>query len=162
MTFKSTFTSPFTSRLISTFTSRFTSTFLSRRTWRRLERGALRGHDRDLQRHLRELAERRPAVLSADGSWMSGVMSLQLSGHRLMLGGVHPSMAWDVRALSLSPDPIKLTRAGRYGPFWWIALASEEAAERERVVLATHLQLRHDPGPSQETEVHLPVLSGAS
>jgi hypothetical protein len=149
-----------------TFTSTFrltsTSSFLSRRVWRRLERSALRGHDRDLLGHLRELAARRPAVFDTDGSWMSGVMALQLSGHRLVLGGVHPSTAWDVFALALSPAPLELTQAGRYGPFWWIGLTGTGEGREEKVVLATHLHLRHDPGRSQQAEVHLPVLSGAS
>jgi hypothetical protein len=131
---------------------------MGRWTWRRLERDAVRGHTRDLQHHLRELADRRPAVLDTDASWVTGIMSLQLSGHRLVLGGVAASTAWDVLAMTLSPTRLELTKAGRYGPFWWIAIGGEA----ERVVLATHLQLRHDPGREREAERNLPVLSGAS
>lgn len=135
----------------------YNPTLLSRRVWRRLERRALRGHDRDLQRHLRDLAGHRPAVLDTDASWMSGVVSLQLSGHRLVLGGVAASTAWDVLAMTLSPTSLRLTKAGRYGPFWWIAVKAAE----ERVILATHLQLHHDRGLAQQTKRDLPILSDA-
>ena len=131
---------------------------LSRRAWRRLERHALRNHDRALRHHLGELARRRPVVHHADASWISGTVALHLSGHRLLLGGVAPSTVWDVLALTISPAPIELTRAGRYGPYWWIAVGGDE----EQVILARHLQLIHDPGRSDRSELDLPVLSGAS
>lgn len=130
---------------------------LGRRAWRRLERRAVRGHERDLQRHVRELADSRPAVLHADAWSTSGVVSLQLSGHRLLLGGVSPSRAWDLLAMTIS-TPLELTKAGRYGPFWWIAVGGEE----EQVVVGTHLRLHHDPGRPHKTQLGLPVLSGAS
>ncbi|HMC39978.1 MAG TPA: hypothetical protein VKI19_09975 [Acidimicrobiales bacterium] len=136
----------------------FTSIFMSRRAWRRLERRGLRAHQRDVHEHLHELAGMQPAVVHGDASWTSGVVSLQMSGHQLVLAGVRPGTAWDVVAMTMSSTPPALTGAGRYGPFWWVVLRGEE----EHVVLATHLQLRHDPGRAQEAEVHHPVLSGAT
>lgn len=134
-----------------------TSTLLSRRVWRRLERNALRGHDRDLQRHLRELARARPSVLDTEASSTTGVVSLQLSGHRLVLGGVKPSTARDIMAMAHSPAPLELRDSGRYGPFWWIAMAGGA----DHMILATHVRLIHDRGRSRRTELDLPVLSGA-
>jgi hypothetical protein len=134
-----------------------TTTLLNRRTWRRLERSALRGHDRDLHSHLSELTETGPTVLNTDTSWTGGVVALQLPRHRLVLGGVTASMAWDILAMSFSAAPLTLRKSGRYGRYWWIEIAGEET----RVVLATHLQLHHDPGRAQEIEMDLPVLSGA-
>ena len=130
---------------------------LGRRTWRRLERRAVRGHDRYLLRRLRELSASKPSVLDATGSWMPGALSLQLSGHRLLMGGVAPSAVWSVLARAHSPTPVRLLRGGRYGKLWWIAVGGDE----EQVVLARHLQLLDDPGRPERGLLDLPVLSGA-
>lgn len=135
-----------------------TSTPLSRWAWRRLERRALKGHDRELHEHLREVTETHPTVARAEVSWISGVVSLQLSGHRLLLAGVTPTTAWDTLALSMSAAPVVLRRSGRYGSSWWVSLSGD----REQVVLARHIQLVHDPGRTRPARMDLPALSGAS
>ena len=112
----------------------------------------------NLQQHLQELAAARPVIVSGDAAWMSRVVSLQLPGHQLSLGGVAPLTAWDVLALTYCPTPPVLTRAGRYGKFWWV----EIQGEWKQVVLATHVRLSHDRGRSPEPEAQHPVLTGAS
>ena len=133
-------------------------TFLGKRVWHRLEKSAVRSHERDLLRRLRALTAERPVVLDATGSWAPGALSLQLSGRRLLLGGVDPSAAWAVLAMAYSPPALQVVKGGRYGKLWWVAVATRH---EEQVVLATHFQLLRDPGRPQESELDLPVLSGA-
>lgn len=133
------------------------ASFLGKRAWQRLERAALRGHDRDLLRTVRDLSVARPEVLDATGSWMPGALSLQLSGRRVLLGGVVPSPAWSALAMAWSPVPLRLVKAGRYGKLWWIALSGQG----EQLVLATHLRVVNDPGRPERSKLGLPVLSGA-
>ncbi len=130
---------------------------LGERTWRRIERAAVRGYERDLLRTVRDLSAARPAVLDATGSWMPGALSLQLSGRRVLLGGVAPSAAWSVLAMAWSSVPLRLVNAGRYGKLWWIALGGQE----QQVILATHLRVVNDPGRPGRSKRGLPVLSGA-
>jgi hypothetical protein len=111
----------------------------------------------DLQAHLQELAAARPVVISGDAAWMSGVVSLQLSGHQLALGGVAPLVAWDILAQTFSATSPVLTAAGRYGKLWWVEIQGES----RQVVLARHLRLHHDRGRPEESEVEHPILSGA-
>lgn len=133
------------------------ASILGKRAWRRLERAAVRGHERDLLRTVRDLSAARPAVLGATGSWMPGALSLQVSGRRVLLGGVAPSAAWSVLAMAWSPVPLRLFNAGRYGKLWWIALGGQG----EQLVLATHLRVVNDPGRPARSKLGLPVLSGA-
>lgn len=132
------------------------ASMLGRRSWRRMERRARRAHERDLQRHLADVARSRPTVLGGNVSSTHGVVSLRLSGHRLILGGVAPAPARELQTLARSPAPLELVGAGRYGPFWWISVAGTG----ERVILSTHLHLDHDRGPAHERRADLPVLSG--
>lgn len=60
--------------------------------------------------------------------------------------------------MARTPAPLRLRVSGRYGPFWWVAIEGSS----ERVVLATHLRLIHDPRRSQQAKLDLLVLSGAS
>lgn len=150
------------------------SSCLSRRDWRRLEREALEGHRSDLLLELNRLAQQRAVVLGAAGSLASGVISLELAGHRpegalddtlgtlsgwrLSIGGIAPSVARAIIERARSGGRVEVRATGRYKRFWWIDLGGD----REQMILASHVRLSHDPGRPHHSASDHPVLSGAT
>lgn len=122
------------------------------RVWRRIERRAVHGHDRQLRAALRQAVAARAPVLAAramaarpGAPTVLGSAELTLPGTLLHLVGITPLAQLDITETAGSA---RLAGAGRYGPFWWIQLAS--AGRPDVVVLARQVRLtgpgRH-PGP---------------
>ena len=151
--------------------------FLSPRVWRRLERRAVRDHERYLEQHLIELAEKRTTVMGPVASPAGNVIQLQVSDHLLVLGGVSAGTVARVLGRVASGQPLHLVRSGRYGPHWWIAIGSAVGsgsvgsvgsavegtavegavgAAVEEVVLGRRLQIIHDRGPHLPSEITSP------
>ena len=112
-----------------------------------------------MHRHLAEVAGAGPSIVGTEGLWLSGMLSLQLPGHRLVLGGVAPGVVWDLLAMAnrWPPGALVLAGSGRYGPFGWVTIEGDF----RQVVLARHVRLYHDRGGGHEGRVDVPVLSGA-
>lgn len=113
------------------------------RFWRRLERRAVAAHDRQLLWALRHAAADRVPVLAARGAAAGagaptalGVLELALPAVRLQLVGV---TLVGQRAVTGIAESAWLSGAGRYGPFWWVALASGHS--HDVVVLARQVRL---------------------
>src|SRR5438067_12408313 len=121
----------------------------SARFWRRRERRAVAAHDRQLLRALRHAAADRVPVLAARAAAAGpgaptalGVLELALPAGRLQLVGGTPA---GHRAVTGIAEAAWLSDAGRYGPFWWVALASGRS--HDVVVLARQVRLiRADGG----------------
>jgi hypothetical protein len=113
------------------------------RFWRRLERSAVAAHDRQLLRALRHAAADRVPVLAARAAAAGpgaptalGVLELALPAVRLQLVGV---ALVGQRAVTGIAGSAWLSDAGRYGPLWWVALASGH--RHDVVVLARQVRL---------------------
>ena len=120
------------------------SEFISSRAWRRIERRALRGHDSDLQQHLTEIVTTASTVVDVDTTSTPGSVLVRLTGHRLAIGPVRGWAAESVVQLTRSAAEVCVTRAGRYGRMWWVAMTS--ATGEEVVLLGGRLQITHDRG----------------
>ncbi len=125
------------------------------RFWRRRERRAAAAHDRQLLEALRHAAAGRVPVLAVraaaarpDAPTMLGVVELDLSGACLQLVAVTPAAQ---RAVTEIAGPAWMAGAGRYGPFWWVALASRHS---HVVVLAGQVRLIR---PGDENGFAIPV-----
>ena len=129
--------------------------FLSARAWRRLERRALRGHDRDLQTHLIELAQTEPDVVEVDASSAPGAVLIRFASHRLVLVGVSIATAAAAAGLTQSGFEVRLAKGGRYGSHWWVALSS--ATGEQVTILGARLRLTHDRGPRRHSDTAQPV-----
>jgi hypothetical protein len=113
------------------------------RVWRRIERRAVAGHDRQLLAALRLAVAARVPVLAAraiparpGGPTVLGTAELTLPGRLLHLTGVTPLAQLDATQIA---GPARLAGAGRYGPYWWVQLASDDRPDV--VVLARRVRL---------------------
>jgi hypothetical protein len=100
-----------------------------RRRWRRLDAGARAELDGQQLRRLRRLAEERVTVDSVHGLEASvagvAVVELGISGWRLV--GRVTAWAGSLLETAVATGSVRLTAAGRYGPYWTLSFAGEEA-----------------------------------
>lgn len=137
------------------------------RFWRRRERRAVAAHDRQLLGALRHAAAGRVPVLAAravaarpDAPTALGVVELALPGARLQLVAVTPVTQ---RAVTEIAGPAWMAGAGRYGPFWWVGLASGHShvvvlADQVRLIRPgedLHAPVTDDPGRQSRAWLHL-------
>jgi hypothetical protein len=120
-------------------------TWTTRSWWRRLERRARIAFERDLLAALREVAETRSPVVAIDirRDTTLGFVRLTLPGRTLMLAGLEPNAVRPLRGRLLEDMPLWLTRAGRYGRLWWVALTDGDS---ETVIGGLHVRLTNGGG----------------
>jgi hypothetical protein len=113
------------------------------RFWRRRERRAVADHERQLLAELRRAVAGRVPVLAVRATAARpgaptalGLLELALPAVRVRLTGVSQL---GQRAVAGITGQAWLAGAGRYGPFWWVALASGH--DDDVVVLAGQVRL---------------------
>jgi len=130
--------------------------------WRRIAHRVSAEHERATFDLLRQLSTGRVPVLGIHDQQLRpgaaidavGLVRLALPGWRLLLAGVAAAPRTAL-ADAARRAPLRLYDAGRYGPLWWIEIASEGPAGDRGVgivlvMLSTHLLLtpsRGGPGP---------------
>jgi hypothetical protein len=120
----------------------------ARWSWRRAERRAVAGHERWLAVELRRQTATRVPVLwvteseaSQAADMTTGIVRMRRPGWQLLIAGVASGPRADLEHAARQGQ-LRLSAAGRYGKFWWIEIATDNAARAEKVVLlGTHLQL---------------------
>jgi hypothetical protein len=120
----------------------------ARWTWRRAERRAVVAHERWLAAKLRRLTAARVPVFwvtespaSRVADMTAGIVRMRRPGWQLLLAGVASGPRADLEHAARQ-GPLRIDAAGRYGKFWWIEIAADNAARGEKLVLlGSHLQL---------------------
>jgi hypothetical protein len=113
-----------------------------RRVWRRTESAIVSGHQHEMAASLRRLIGMPVQDLR---TWPAGSVSLTLPDWIVGLAevGTRPGDA----LISLARRPCHLARTGRYGPFWWLEVASDaDPAGSRAVVLGTRVRLHRRTG----------------
>jgi hypothetical protein len=113
-----------------------------RRAWRRREQTILATHRANLAAALPALVG-APVLAVATGA--AGTVTVTVPGWQVGLAGVSPGAA---RAFTRAAgDSSLLTGAGRYGRFWWLAVAvSSHPGAPRAVILGAWLQLHPADG----------------
>jgi hypothetical protein len=115
-----------------------------RRAWRRTERAVLYDHLAELAASLCALID-LPVQDVTTGP--AGSLSLTLPGWTVGLAEIATGPRDAL--VSLARRPCHLTRAGRYGPFWWVEVAGDaEPAKARTMVLGSRVQLDRRAGGS--------------
>ena len=120
----------------------------ARWSWRRAERRAVAEHERWLAAELRRLTATRVPVfwvtereVNQVADMTTGIVRMRRPGWQLLIAGVASGPRADLEH-AVRQGPLRLAAAGRYGKFWWIEIAADNAAPGEKVVLlGSHLQL---------------------
>jgi hypothetical protein len=89
------------------------------RTWRRRERAIVDSHHADLAAALGGLVGVPVLAVSAGAA---GTVTLAVPGWRVGVAGVSPSAR--ATLTSRARQACHITGAGRYGRFWWLAVAA--------------------------------------
>jgi hypothetical protein len=131
------------------------------RQWRRLERRAVAGYERDLLAAIDELCARHCAVTGIEAEPAAGrTAKIELDDRRLALGPLTPvGLALLLRARR-DGGILRLSAAGRYGPYWWLRLST---AAQPVTVLTRTLRLSSNGGgaPATFAPVGLSLSRGA-
>jgi hypothetical protein len=116
--------------------------------WRRAERRAVAEHERWVAAKLQRLTAARVPVFwetesaaSQVADTTAGIVRMRRPGWQLLMAGVASGPRADLEHAARQ-GRLRLDAAGRYGKFWWIEIATDNAARGEKVVLlGSHLQL---------------------
>jgi hypothetical protein len=129
----------------------------SRRDWRRAARHILADHQHELMARLNNLlgSPVRGVVTTP-----AGTVRLTLPGWAITMVEVAASARADLSAVT-ARYTVSLADAGRYGPFWWVAVACSPPVEAGRpVILSSRLVLtRTEHGDSPPAAAWLPADS---
>ncbi len=110
----------------------------SRRDWRRTARRIVAEHENELMGHLHGLTG-SPVLGVATTS--AGTVRVTLPGWAITIVEVAAGAQADLSSTTARGN-VSLADAGRYGPFWWLALAGQPPYDGRRpVVLGSRLAL---------------------